>query len=130
MPQMVLAAGGHCNNVARGGATKTTAAILEVGCSGNAYVGLAVDNLGAQNWPVGTTIQIISTITSYADPASGDTIDSYVPDATLIAATGASLPGFTGSANTGVTAPTPEPATLGLSGLFLVSLGLLRWRRQ
>jgi hypothetical protein len=130
MPQMVLAAGGHCNNAAIGGATGTTAAIEEAGCNGDAYVGLAVDNLGAQNWAVGTTIQIIATITSYADPASGDTIDSYVPHATLIAATGASLSGFTGSANSGVTAPTPEPATLGLSGLFQVSLGLLRRRRQ
>jgi hypothetical protein len=127
LPQLVLAAGGNCNNVAIGGAAGANAAIIETGCNGNAYTGLAIDNIGAVNWAPGTTIQIVAAITAYADPASGDSIDSYVPDATLISDTGATLPGFAGAADTGVTAPTtPEPGTMLLLGAGLAAVGILR----
>jgi hypothetical protein len=126
MPQMVLAANGNCNNVTLGG---SGAAIVQNGCAGNKFTGLSIDNLGAVNWAQGTTIQIIAAITAYADPANFDILDSYIPDANLISLTGATLPGFTGAVETGVAAPTPEPATLALTGLALLTLNLLRRRK-
>ena len=127
MPQMVLAAGGNCNNVAIGGAAGNNAAVLENGCAGNAFKALSVDNLGMMNWAQGTTIQMIATVTAYADPASGDILDSYVPDQDLLSAVGVALPDFSGAANTGVT---PEPATEGLCGLALLSVAFLRRYRR
>ena len=125
MPQMVLAAGGNCNNVAIGGAAGNKAAVVENGCVGNRFEGLSIDNLGMVNWAAGTTIQIIATVTAYADPASGDILDSFIPDQDLINLAGDSLPDFTGGANTGVT---PEPASIGLSGLALFAAILARRR--
>jgi hypothetical protein len=129
MDPLVLAAGGNCNNVAIGGAGGTVAAIAENGgCTGNTFTGLAIDNLGAVNWAAGTTVEIVATLTAYADPMATDNFFSIQPDGDLLSQLGP-LPTFSGDANTSEQAPTPEPATLGVCGLALVGLGLLRRRK-
>jgi hypothetical protein len=130
MPQLVLAAGGNCNNVAIGGAGGNVAAIAESGCNGNTFTGLAIDNLGAVNWAAGTTVDIVATLTAYADPMATDNFFSIQPDGDLLSQLGASLPGFDGDANTGQLAPTPEPATFGICGGVVLALGLLSRRRS
>lgn len=128
LPQLVLAAGGNCTNVALGGSDGTVAAINEAGgCSGNTFTGLAIDS-SSVTWAAGASVEIKATLTAYADPMSSDIFFSLNPDADLLSQLGP-LPGFTGDANTGEQAPTPEPATFGICGLALVGFGLLRRRK-
>lgn len=114
IPQMVLAANGlTLQGVAIGG----SGAVMQ---NVNGFFrGLSIDNLGPFVLAPGTTIDVVATLTAYADPAF---IDSITPDQSLIALTGATLPDFS-IANTA----SPEPGTLGLLGAGLVFLAW--WRR-
>jgi len=120
LPQLVLAAGGNCSDVAIGG---SGAAILNNGCNGGTYRGLAIDNLGFFRLAPGTDIRTIATLTAYADPSS---IDTIIPDDALIAATGASLPDFA----LADAAAAPEPGLFGVLAAGLASMGLLLRRRR
>jgi hypothetical protein len=84
-----------------------------------AFTGLAIDSYAA-SFLAGTTIDVTSTLTFYADPAS---IDVTAPDLSLIP--GASLPGESfGSASV------PEPSSMITAGTSLVVLSLLGWLRR
>ena len=119
MPQLVLAdsqvAPGVFSWVALGGAG---AAMVNNGLGG--YKALAIDN-GAIVIPAGDTFTAISTLTIYADPAS---IDVYDPtsDLSLIADTGASLPGYD------LITTVPEPGACSLLGLGILALS--GWRAR
>jgi len=127
LPQLVLAASGNClTSVALGG---SGAALQNAACgnggNGGAFQGLAIDNFLAALNP-GDTISVKATITAYADPS---TIDSIVPDISLINLTGTTLPDFA-LADTGATAPSPEPGTYLLFGCGITALALVRRRKN
>jgi hypothetical protein len=118
LPQLVLAdsliGANTYSSVALGG---SGAAILNDGF-GN-FQGLAIDNVGVL--PFNDTISAIVTLTIYADPMS---IESILPDPSLIDATGTTLP-------TEGIIMTPEPATSALAGvgILLASFAVKARRR-
>lgn len=83
-----------------------------------AFSGLAIDNYAA-NFAAGSTIEVTSTLTFFADPAS---IDVIAPDLSL-------LPGLTLPEESfgGVV---PEPASMVMGGTAVLALSLLGWMRR
>lgn len=123
---LILAAGNGANGaftyVAIGGPSGTSAGMLYNPLTTGFY-GLATDNYSAVI-PNGTSIQVITTITFYADPAS---IDMIAPDINLFPGIDP-IPGivFSGFA-------APEPNTMVLGGTSVVALWFisrLRARRR
>ncbi len=100
------------NNAASGSA-------ILVNPNTGAFEGLAIDNYAA-NFSANTTINVTSTITFYADPAS---IDSIAPNLGLLP--GLSLPGESFGA-----AGIPEPSSMIMGGTALVALAAATWVRR
>lgn len=128
LPDMVLAAGGNCNNVAIGG---SGAAVINNSCTnggnGGGYAALSIDNLGMFHLGAGTIINTVSTLTAYADPSSIDDYfisDTQIPLDALVNNAGAQFPTFSFA---GVS--TPEPASLLFAGLGLGACMVLRRRK-
>ena len=78
---------------------------------------------------VGTVLNVVTTITVYADPSS---IDSLASDdllfASLLAETNSTLPDFS-VGDSGSLAPAPEPGTWAILGGSLLAMGIARRKR-
>lgn len=97
-------------------------AALRFGPGDTSFRAISIDLLPS-NLVAGTTINVISTLTELADPAS---IFDFNPasDPALLLATGVGLPDFS-LANS-----TPEPSSLALLAASLAALALLMRQRQ
>jgi hypothetical protein len=114
---LILAAAGNGNFQALGG----SGAVMRLGPGGR-FRGLAIDNVPAA-LAAGTKIEVVTTLTEYADPSSFSTID-ITPD--LLDLVGAPLPDFSFASAAG-SIPEPGVWSLLLAGFF--GLGQMVRRR-
>ena len=129
LPDLMLALGGGCNNQTAGTAVAFRNAACNNGGNGGRFSGLAIGNGGNFNLAAGTVLNVVTTITVYADPSSLDSLDSGDQlFAQLLADTGSTLPGFS-LGDTGTLAPTPEPGTWAILGGGLLAMGIARRKR-
>ena len=129
LPDLMLALGGNCNNQVAGTAVAFRNAACANGGNGGRFSGLALGNAGIFNLAAGTVLNVVTTITVYADPSSIDSLaitDQLFQD--LLGETGSPLPGFS-LGDTGSLAPTPEPGTWAIPGGGLLAMGIARRKR-
>ena len=129
LPDLMLALGGGCNNQVAGSAVAFRNAACANGGNGGRFSGLAIGNGGVLNLLAGTVLNVVTTITVYADPSSIDSLASDDPlFASLLADTGSTLPDLS-VGDSGSLAPAPEPGTWAILGGSLLAMGIARRKR-